>query len=191
MKIRINIEDMKIKEFHLIASFINKMVESINEREATINNNIEAINAALEEKSKIIKFERKKFLAILETIDDGLISIDPQGAITYFNRAAETITSIDRHMAIGRHHKTIFPSLDIHENSQVVAQELEINEPSSVFYLKLYISPYTLDSEEKGYILLFRDISKEKKIEEFKADFISSIAHDIKSFLMPVTGFFK
>ena len=192
MKIRINIEDMKIKEFHLIASFINKMVESINEREATINNNIEAIktiNAELEEKSKIIKFERKKFLAILETIDDGLISIDPRGAITYFNRAAEIITSIDRHMAIGRHYKTIFPSLDIHENSQVVAQELEINEPSSVLYLKLYISPYTLDSEEKGYILLFRDISKEKKIEEFKADFISSIAHDIKSFLIPVTGF--
>ena len=45
-----------------------------------------AIDRELEEKSNIIKLERKKLLTILKTIDDGLITIDPGGAITCFNR---------------------------------------------------------------------------------------------------------
>lgn len=191
-KSRIDVTGLSVKEFKLIASSMNKMVESIAAREKTIGENIEsmkAVNNELEEKSKTIKYERKRFLTILETMDDGIVTLDERGVITYFNRAAETITGIDRHQTIGRHYKTIFEGLDIIPDQQTASLELIFEGPSSPLYLNVHISPYTLESEETGYVILFQDISKEKKIEEFKADFISSITHDIKSFLVPVTGF--
>lgn len=192
-KSRIDVAGLSVKEFRLIASSMNKMVEAIAAREKTIGENIEsmkAINRELEEKTKTIKYERKRLLTILETMDDGIVTLDERGVTTYFNRAAELITGIDRHQTIGRHYKAIFGKLDITPGRQATGLELIFEGPSaSPLYLKVHISPYTLESEETGYVILFQDISKEKKIEEFKADFISSIAHDIKSFLVPVNGF--
>jgi PAS domain S-box-containing protein len=189
---RIDVTGISIKEFKLIASSMNKMAGSIAAREKTISENItsmRAINSELEEKSKIIKYERKRLLTILETMDDGIVTLDERGVITYFNRAAEAITGIDRHQTIGRHYKTVFEGLDIPPDQQAVRLELLFKGPASPLYLNVRISPFILESEETGRVILFQDISKEKKIEEFKADFISSITHDIKSYLVPVTGF--
>jgi len=188
----INTEDIKIKEFKMIAASMNKMAESIAEREEIITKNLDAIqtiNTELQEKSATIKSERQKFLVLLETMEDGLITVDSKGAITYFNRAAELITGIDRHMAIGRHCHRFFPNLNVHTITHAIVRELKVDEPLLSLHIKMYISPYTSGTSENGLILLFRDISKEKKVEEFKADFISSIAHDIKSLLVPVAGF--
>jgi len=171
---------------------MNKMAESIAAREKTIGENIESmrtINSALEAKSKTIKYDRKRLLTILETMDDGIMTLDDKGAVTYFNRAAETITGVDRHQTIGRHYKTIFEEVHIEPGQQATRLEFLFKGPSSPLYLNAHISPYILESEETGHVVLFRDISKEKKVEEFKADFISSITHDIKSYLVPVTGF--
>ena len=40
--------------------------------------------------------------AILESISDGVFTVDQQWRVTSFNRAAEQITGVDRHEAIGR-----------------------------------------------------------------------------------------
>lgn len=189
---RIDVTGLSIREFRLIASSMNKMVESVAAREKTISENIasmRAINSELEEKSKTIKYERKRLLTILETMDDGIVTLDEKGVMTYFNRAAEAITGIDRHQTIGRHYTTVFEGLDVPPDQQTARLELLFRGAATPLYLNVRISPFTLESEETGRVILFQDISKEKKIEEFKADFISSITHDIKSYLVPVTGF--
>ena len=40
--------------------------------------------------------------AILESISYGVFTVDQQWRVTSFNRAAEQITGVDRHEAIGR-----------------------------------------------------------------------------------------
>ncbi|SLM32592.1 PAS modulated sigma54 specific transcriptional regulator, Fis family [Desulfamplus magnetovallimortis] len=47
---------------------------------------------------------------ILESISDGVFTVDPDWKITSFNRAAEKITGIDREEAIGRHCWDVFRS---------------------------------------------------------------------------------
>ncbi|HOW55532.1 MAG TPA: HAMP domain-containing sensor histidine kinase [Syntrophorhabdaceae bacterium] len=189
---RIDEKNIKINEFSLIASSINKMLDSISEREHIIGENIEkikAINAELEEKTQIIRQDRVRFLAILETMDDGIAAVDHQGIITYFNRAAETITGVERAAVLGNRYQGLFPPLSISENKHTVVEELVLEKDQLPLYLRMFVSPYILENDRQGHILLFQDISREKKIDEFKADFVSSITHDIKSFLMPVAGF--
>ena len=124
-------------------------------------------------------------------MEDGVATLDEKGVVTYFNRAAESITGIDRHLVIGRHHHRFLPGLTVVDSGSPRTEELAIDDPALSLYLNMYISPYASETGEKGHVLLFRDISKQKKIEEFKADFISAIAHDIKSLLVPVKGFLK
>ena len=47
---------------------------------------------------------------ILESISDGVFTVDLQWKITSFNRAAEEITGIDRNEALGRHCWEVFRS---------------------------------------------------------------------------------
>ena len=189
---RIDEKAVRISEFGLIASSINKMLDSISEREQTIQDNIaeiRAINAELEEKTQTIRKDRLRFLSILETMDDGIAVVDDLGTITFFNRAAGIITGVGHNAAMGNSYKEIFPSLKIGRNDRTVVEEFILDRSPAPLYLKMFVSPFVPESARQGYILLFQDISKEKKVEEFKADFVSSITHDIKSFLMPVTGF--
>lgn len=48
--------------------------------------------------------------AILESISDGVFTVDKKWRITSFNRAAEEITGVSRHEAIGRHCSDVFRS---------------------------------------------------------------------------------
>lgn len=187
------LQDMvKIREFRLIASAMDKMVQSIAEREHIITQNvtaIQSINNELETKNSIIRSERQRLIIILETIDDGIITTDSQGIVTYFNRASEIITGIDRHVVIGRHYSRFVPGVTLPNSRQILDRELTTAGSIETQSLKIFVTPYEYETGARGHVLLVRDVSKEKKMEEFKADFISSITHDIKSLLVPVRGF--
>lgn len=192
---RIDEKTIKIREFSLIASSINTMLDSISQRERTIAENmkeISAINAELREKTKMIRRDRMRFLSILETMDEGVVALDHEGTIIYYNRAAAAITGTDSAEAMGNSYRSVFPALNVSGNNHTVLQEFVIGRQGSEepLYLKAFVSPWSLENNAPpGHILLLQDVSREKRIEEFKADFVSSINHDIKSFLMPVSGF--
>jgi len=191
---RIDRTKVTTREFALIASSINRMLDSISEREKTIRDNmakIGAINAELEDKSATIRQDRMRFLSILETVDKGVVAVDHEGIIIYCNRAAAAVTGTDPATALGDTWKNLFPSLDISGDDHTALQELVIPREGSAepLYLKVLVSPWSLENAPQGRILLIQDISREKRIEEVKADFVSAINHDIRSFLVPVSGF--
>lgn len=195
---RIDTERVKIREFSLIASSINKMSAAVAERREIIEQNlrkISAINLELENKTDIIRQDRMRFLSILETMDEGVIAVDHTYSIIYYNKAAAAIMSMDKNGVIGQNYRNLFPSLRISENDydHTVIHEFVLGTKRTAedIYLRVYVSPWSLEDAPSGYILLLQDISNEKKVDEFKADFVSSINHDIRSFLTPVSGFLK
>lgn len=193
---RVDEKKIKIREFGLIASSINKMSAAVAERKETIEDNIRkisAINTELEEKTATIRLDRMRFLSILETLNEGVIAIDKEGTIIYCNRAAATIMGADPAGVMGSSYHEAFPSLRVTGNDHTAVHEFVIGRKDSdeALYLKVFASPWSLENAPPGHILVLQDISTEKKIEEFKADFVSSVNHDIKSFLVPVSGFLK
>lgn len=193
---RIDEKTIKIREFGLIASSINKMSAAVSERTQTINDNmgkIGAINTELQEKTTIIRQDRMRFLSILETLNEGVIAVDREGIIIYCNQAAAATMGKDPAGVIGSSYHDAFPSLRVTGNDHTAVHEFVVGRKDSdePLYLKVFVSPWSLEDAPPGHILVLQDISTEKKMEEFKADFVSSVNHDIKSFLVPVSGFLK
>ncbi len=193
---RVDEQKISIREFGLIASSINKMSAAVSERTQTIKDNIRkisAINAELEDKTAMIRLDRMRFLSILETLNEGVIAIDKEGTIIYCNRAVATIMGTDPAGVMGSNYHEAFPSFRVSGNDHAAVHEFVIGRKGSdeAVYLKVFTSPWSLENAPPGHILVLPDISTEKKIEEFKADFVSSVNHDIKSFLVPVSGFLK
>lgn len=79
--------------------------------------------------SRDFPFDREDTaFAILESISDGVFTVDPDWKITWFNRAAEEITGITRNEALGRSCSEVFRS-SMCEAACALRETMENGEP--------------------------------------------------------------
>lgn len=118
---------------------------------------------------------------------------DMNGIIIDVNKAFERIISQNRKTIIGKDVREFFSPEDFEEikNSDekiLKTKEVTIYEKSFDFFnnekhhFRLYKSPFVDEyGNISGFIVLMKDIDKEKKLEEEKEAFIATLTHDLKT----------
>ncbi|MFA4824078.1 MAG: histidine kinase N-terminal 7TM domain-containing protein [Methanoregula sp.] len=137
---------------------------------------------------------------VFSTMRDGVIVANGKNLVIDLNPAAEQITGVSSHDAIGRTVAEVFPGLaSIQEDpvSEVMEHRIEIQirkERSPVFYDVLVTPMDFCRTGAAGYVCLFRDITDRKQValalEEAhkKISLLSSITrHDLSNKLMAVS----
>jgi PAS domain S-box-containing protein len=122
--------------------------------------------------------KEKDLLQILDNLPDGLLTMDKEGRITYFNRAAERIAGIRAADAIGLHCKRLFktttcqigcppksnPRIEKNVYNRVFAvttlDERPLSITSSISVLKDH------EGNVIGGVQVFRDVSDRKRLED-------------------------
>lgn len=122
----------------------------------------------------IMRLVREKgFLeSVFEALQEGVMILDPDGHITYINKACLRIFGIDPVSSIGQPlSKTIrgFEWDKLADPGRVVSRDMEILYPEQR-YLNFYLSPIQSEGESEehmlGYVLLVRDITRSRQQEE-------------------------
>jgi len=93
-------------------------------------------------KIKISEIDQNTTQIILESISDGVFTVDHNWKITSFNRAAEDITGISRKEAIGRHCWEVFRS-NMCESDCALKKTMKLNKSF------VSTSTYIIDSQQK------------------------------------------
>src|SRR5262249_10994928 len=114
--------------------------------------------------------ERQRFETTLSSIADGVIATDTEGDITFMNAAAEALTGWKWEDASGRHVTTVFQIIDEITDVRLIGKDgnkIPIEKRGSTIQ----------DSEGQnlGAVLIFRDISERKRIEDERRAFMSDI----------------
>ena len=163
---------------------------------------------------QILAAEQERLAVTLRSIGDGVITTDTEGRIVLINKTAEQITGWVAEEALGRPASEIFNI--VHERSgepckSPVAQILETGELLERAVQKLLINKGgrrvsiadsgapIFDKESKiiGVVLVFRDITNEKKTEqellkirklESVGVLAGGIAHDFNNILSAILG---
>ncbi len=78
---------------------------------------------------KSIQNERDRHLSILEGCADAVITINQQGIIEFFNRAAENLSGYDRSEVSGKNIKILMPSFHADQHDHYIARYLETKTP--------------------------------------------------------------
>lgn len=146
--------------------------------------------------------ERDRILTIVNNLADAILSTDANGIIRVYNAASlnllDTNTSLD-----GRHIDevlTLADAEDAHVNlleamknahSVVVRDDMTMTIADETVRLEVTYSPirssYSLSEHadvEDGYILILRDVTKAKSLEEERDEFISVVSHELRT---PIT----
>lgn len=130
--------------------------------------------------------------SILESISDGVFTVDNSWKITYFNKAAEKITGVKKEQALGKMCCDVFRS-SMCENSCALRETLKTGEPvidRACFIVNVQGRkiPITISTavlyDEKGAVIggaeTFRDISE---VEALKKELSGRVlTGDLKSF---------
>lgn len=150
--------------------------------------------------AKELAQEKAQLVSLLDSIGDGIFAVDKEKKIILYNQAALKILNLEGNII----------QRDIDEILKITAKGRRISAIENVLThgaslirdditllsknvsKKLYICSNPIFNEEKkvaGCIVLLRDITKQKKIEEQKEEFAAVTSHELRTPITLVEGY--
>lgn len=136
--------------------------------------------------------------AIIDNLADGLLVVGVSGEITVINPAMREYFDLGDGDYRGFHSKGIFPSevmqmtSEIRECSgEVVTAEIPLTKGRTGKAVGTSIQVETPSNQCLGGVILIRDITREKELDQLKTDFISTVSHELRTPMTSVLGFSK
>ncbi|WP_291349282.1 sigma 54-interacting transcriptional regulator [Desulfosporosinus sp.] len=123
------------------------------------------------EMNNLLSLMANQFSAVINSIVEGLVTIDHVGDITHINKSAEKLLSISAQQACGQHINDIFPEFSVPKvlkfGQQYVEQEIKYKSKEETCLFISTITPIKKDLEIIGLVISIRSI-REMRREERK-----------------------
>jgi PAS domain S-box-containing protein len=138
-----------------------------------------------------VAVEKERSYAILANIADGIVAVDREGTVVLWNRAAEQITGVPTHEAVGRTpHQVLGRSLESEGDAPAGDRLVPILRGGDDVWLSLTEAVMRDPAGVvAGRIFAFRDISSEHLVEQMKSDFVSTVSQELRRPLTSIYGF--
>jgi two-component system phosphate regulon sensor histidine kinase PhoR len=153
--------------------------------------------------------EKNKMGAILNSMGDGVITLNWKKEITSCNEAATLIAGWSEEEMMGKSCPDIFRGKDNHGIEQCSthcpfiqmlaspeAMMKGIKNKGSIVtkegverFIEATHSLLSVGGELQGEVIVFRDVTEEKLLQQMKSDFIASVAHDLRTPLAAIKGY--
>lgn len=184
-----NVDEPTKDELGELAAGFNELVSELREAKAHVEEKVE-------ERTLELAREKEKVEVIIENVSEGFVFIDKNEKILMLNKAAEAILSNERRNAIGSAYNDVFAMYDEKnpkkklnilqmmkekKGEQLFGEGLLETKSKKLLPIKFSTSIVKYQSRDFGVAILFQDVTKEKEIEEIRANFLSIASHQLRS----------
>ncbi|MBI4779040.1 PAS domain S-box protein [Candidatus Falkowbacteria bacterium] len=148
-----------------------------------------------------LRLEMTKAEALLTSIGDSIVAIDVEGKILFTNQAFAELVKKDRDDLLGKSLDAIAP-LEDEKGSRLIpdlrpifltmssGKKISLNLFPQIYYLRqdgnliplaITATPVVSDDKTIGAIAVYRDITREKAIDQAKTEFVSLASHQLRT----------
>jgi two-component system, NtrC family, nitrogen regulation sensor histidine kinase NtrY len=166
---------------------IGVLVNSFNQ----MTGDLKQVKLELERRGKVVE-------TLLANIAAGVISVDPAGVITTWNKAAEQMLGVRADRAVGKNYQEVFRAEPLRGICEIVESvegcesvEREVKLSLQEQLLTVMVNAATLRDDDNsilGVMLFLEDITQIQKVQRMEAwrEVARRIAHEIKNPLTPI-----
>lgn len=142
--------------------------------------------------------EKKKIETIIHNIDAGIVVVDREAHITDINMRASEFLGVKGSEIKGEHFLELLGNEEIFQPLKLVLEKgvrfpkpgeennLSIEKDNSIKHYQFFITPISLKPGKiQGAVLLLKDITQLKELDQLKSEFIMKASHELKN---PLTG---
>lgn len=158
----------------------------------------ERLKKEREESLLELSYEKSRLSTIIKAIKDGILVVNKENKVVYFNNSVIKYLNI-KELKLGDDSfdflppklvnmiKTYYVSESFRDKTHSVQIEIK---PDHELIIEAIVNAVR-DDENKfmGIVLVMRDITEMKKIETIKSQFVSMVAHELKTPIAAVQGF--
>lgn len=151
---------------------------------------------ALAETSRNTTYERQRLLSLINNMGEAVVATDSKGKILLYNAA--TLNLLDTNQSLDKKNidsvlklKTykqkpikLFKSLQDSDSGITSSEYIHEYGPNDHISMYINATPIKLgfgENTDSGYIIIMRDITKEKSLEEERDEFISVVSHELRT----------
>jgi two-component system, OmpR family, phosphate regulon sensor histidine kinase PhoR len=152
------------------------------------------------EQTRALQSEGKKLEAVLQSMAEGVVVVDPAGNVVLCNRAAQELFGLPPTLdwrskplqAFSRHpllQELLREVANRRPSDPPVTREIE-TEGKAQHYLAISAMQVSEDGTTvSGYVLVFHDLTQLKRLESVRADFVANVSHELRTPLTAIKGY--
>lgn len=191
---------------------VNQRTKKLNDTVAELNGTKESLIKTLEileQKQQKIEQEKARTEAVLYSIGEGLVFMDPDMEVVFANKAVTDLLGYDVESIVGKKwYEVVKPShedgdlipnkelslyrLIDHKNKDKVNTSLSddhfyTKENGEKLPVSVIASKVTSEGKLIGLILVFKDITKAREVDKAKTEFVSLASHQLRTPLTSIS----
>jgi two-component system phosphate regulon sensor histidine kinase PhoR len=146
-----------------------------------LSNAIASFKKAFGIRLSTLDSQNERLATVLEQLTDGVIIVDANGLIQLANPAAqrlfETSSALGRSVAeVLRNHQLVEAWRRCQQTGEMQSESVEL--PARRQFLQVIAIP---DTHASGSLLLAQDLTRVRRLETVRRDFISNISHELRT----------
>ncbi|WP_432823307.1 ATP-binding protein [Trichloromonas sp.] len=159
----------------------------------------EALNqmaAELDGRIQAMARQRNELEAVLSSMSEGVLAVDKDERILRLNRAAARLMAIDAKKAPGRRILEVVRKAELQRflARTLASRESEegdilLSSPEGERYLQVHGAPLQdVQGEEIGALVVFSDVTRLRRLESVRRDFVANVSHELKTPITAIKG---
>jgi two-component system, OmpR family, phosphate regulon sensor histidine kinase PhoR len=145
----------------------------------------------LQERFATLQAERNHFRTILRSMAEGVLVADTKGRIAKVNPAFMTMFRVEKE-PVGRRPLEVVRNSEIQTGIHQVLVSGRNHEDEILVGDKVLLArfaPISEDQQLSGVVTVFHDITRLRRLENLRKEFVSNVSHELKTPLTSIKGF--
>ena len=174
-----------------------RLIEELRDAARTLERKVAQRTEELERTIRHQQIEASKTQAIIESVGDGVVVVDPAGALILTNAAAESMLERPRAQLNGVSLSDLSGILGEEALPWVRAMQEWLGGDSmheeriglGERTISAILSPVSLGRETLGLVSVLRDVSRDVEVNRAKSAFVSIVSHELRTPMTAMKGY--
>ena len=183
------------KSYNILATEIQKKINSLTDKSRRLtesqndllilNDNLQSM---VDEQTSDLRNSENKQRAILNSMTDGVITLDSEFIIKNVNPAVTKIFGYSAEDIINRKINFIVSDLkEVSKHTETFYEKEGHHKSGLIFPIEITLNSMTID-DTIMYTCIVRDITERKRVEKMKDEFVSTVSHELRTPLTSIRG---